>query len=391
MTRVSSARNAVALVFGLNGFCFATLASRVPDLRESLDLSNGALGTVLLAIAVGAMVGMPVAGHLIDRWGAGAVLRLSALLDLAGLVVAGVLASVGSVPGTALGLFIYGVGAGVWDVAMNVDGATVERELGRSIMPRFHAAWSLGTFSGAGVGAVAAGVGVPLAVHYAVAPACAVAVAFVASRRLLPAAHDADETAAAATGSAWLEPRTLAVGLMVLAFALAEGAANDWLALALVDGYDARHWVGVLGFALFVAAMTLGRVAGPIALDRFGRVPSMLASAVSAAVGVLVVVWTGVPGLAVAGIILWGLGAALGFPVGMSASGDDPARAARRVSVVSTIGYGAFLAGPPLLGFVGNHVGTLRSLLVVTVAMVVAATLVGSVRRRPSESGRPAG
>jgi MFS family permease len=388
---VSSARNAVALVFGLNGFCFATLASRVPDLRESLDLSNGALGTVLLAIAVGAMVGMPVAGHLIDRWGAGAVLRLSALLDLAGLVVAGVLASVGSVPGTALGLFIYGVGAGVWDVAMNVDGATVERELGRSIMPRFHAAWSLGTFSGAGVGAVAAGVGVPLAVHYAVAPACAVAVAFVASRRLLPAAHDADETAAAATGSAWLEPRTLAVGLMVLAFALAEGAANDWLALALVDGYDARHWVGVLGFALFVAAMTLGRVAGPIALDRFGRVPSMLASAVSAAVGVLVVVWTGVPGLAVAGIILWGLGAALGFPVGMSASGDDPARAARRVSVVSTIGYGAFLAGPPLLGFVGNHVGTLRSLLVVTVAMVVAATLVGSVRRRPSESGRPAG
>jgi MFS family permease len=178
---------------------------------------------------------------------------------------------------------------------------------------------------------------------------------------------------------------------MVLAFALAEGAANDWLALALVDGYDARHWVGVLGFALFVAAMTLGRVAGPIALDRFGRVPSMLASAVSAAVGVLVVVWTGVPGLAVAGIILWGLGAALGFPVGMSASGDDPARAARRVSVVSTIGYGAFLAGPPLLGFVGNHVGTLRSLLVVTVAMVVAATLVGSVRRRPSESGRPAG
>jgi MFS family permease len=376
-----AARNAVALLFALNGFCFATFASRVPDLRGSLDLSNGALGTVLLAIAVGAMVGMPVAGPLIERWGAGAVLRIGALADLAGLVVAGALATAGSAPGTAVGLFAYGVGAGVWDVAMNVDGAAVERELGRSIMPRFHACWSLGTFTGAGVGAVAAGLGIPLAAHYAVVPACAVAVALAASRRLLPAEGPTEETTTAATGSAWLEPRTIAIGLMVLAFTLAEGAANDWLALGLVDGYAARHWVGVLGFALFVASMTTGRLAGPLVLDRFGRAPSMLGSALVAAVGVMTVVWAGVPGLAVLGILLWGFGAALGFPVGMSAAGDDPARAARRVSVVSTIGYGAFLAGPPLLGFVGNHVGTLDSLLVIPVAMVPAALLVTSVRR----------
>jgi cyanate permease len=107
----------------------------------------------------------------------------------------------------------------------------------------------------------------------------------------------------------------------------------------------------------------------------------MLASALVAAVGVLVVVWTGVAAAAVVGIVLWGLGAALGFPVGMSAAGDDPARAARRVSVVSTIGYGAFLGGPPLLGFVGDHVGTLDSLLVIPIAMVPAALLVSSVRR----------
>jgi MFS family permease len=385
--RATAARNAVALVFPLNGFCFATLASRVPDLRESLDLSNGALGTVLLAIAVGAMAGMPVAGRLIERWGAGAVLRMAAGLDLAGLVLAGLLATAGSAPGTAAGLFVYGVGAGVWDVAMNVDGAAVERELGRSIMPRFHAGWSLGTFSGAGVGVVAAGIGVPLAVHYAVAPACAVALAVVASRRLLPA-QVSDRNEPRAGGSAWLEPRTLAIGLMVLAFALAEGAANDWLALGLVDGYGARHWVGVLGFAVFVASMTLGRLVGPIALDRFGRVPSLLGSAAASAVGVMVVVWTGTAVLAVVGIVLWGLGAALGFPVGMSAAGDDPARAPRRVGVVSTIGYGAFLGGPPLLGFVGNHVGTLDSLLVIAVAMVPAALLVVSVRRpRPTRPG----
>jgi fucose permease len=382
-TRVSAiaARNAVALVFALNGYCFATLASRVPDLRESLELSNGALGALLLTIAIGSMIGMPASGHLIERWGAGAVVRLGALVDLAGLLLAGTSAAHGLVAGTAAGLFAYGFGTGTWDVAMNVDGAAVERELGRSIMPRFHASWSLGTFTGAGVGAVAAGLGVPLAVHYAVAPALAVGVAVVASRRLLPAGNAAVQGDAAGARSAWLEPRTLAIGFMVLAFTLAEGAANDWLALSLVDGYDARHWVGVVGFALFVASMTLGRLWGTVVLDRFGRAPTMLASALVAAVGVLVVVWTGVAAAAVVGIVLWGLGAALGFPVGMSAAGDDPARAARRVSVVSTIGYGAFLGGPPLLGFVGDHVGTLDSLLVIPIAMVPAALLVSSVRR----------
>jgi fucose permease len=376
-----AARNAVALVVALNGFCFATLASRVPDLRESLELSNGALGALLLSIAIGSMVGMPASGHLIERWGAGAVVRLGALVDLVGLVLGGISATSGFIAGTAVGLFAYGFGTGTWDVAMNVDGAAVERELGRSIMPRFHACWSLGTFTGAGVGAAAAGLGIPLAVHYAVVPALAVAVAVVASRRLLPAGHAAEQDDPADTRSAWLEPRTLAIGFMVLAFTLAEGAANDWLALSLVDGYDARHWIGVLGFALFVASMTLGRVGGPVVLDRFGRSPTMLASALVATVGVLVVVWTGVAALAVIGIVLWGLGAALGFPVGMSAAGDDPTRAARRVSVVSTIGYGAFLGGPPLLGFVGDHVGTLDSLLVIPIAMVPAALLVASVRK----------
>ena len=388
VTSPTSARNAVALVFALNGLCFATLASRVPDLRESLDLSNGALGTLLLSVAVGAMVGMPVSGHLIERFGAGAVVRLGAACDLMGLVTAGLLATAGSAPGAAFGLLLYGFGAGVWDVAMNVDGATVERELGRSIMPRFHAGWSFGTFTGAGLGAVAAALGVPLAVHYAVVPALAVAVTWVACRFLLPVASEDDASDAPPARSAWLEPRTLAIGFMVLAFTLAEGSANDWLALAMIDGYGARHWVGVVGFALFVASMTTGRLLGPIALDRFGRVTSMLASAAAATVGVLLVVWAGVAALAAAGIILWGFGSALGFPVGMSAAGDDPARAARRVSVVSTIGYGAFLAGPPLLGFVGNQVGTLDSLLVIAIAMVPASILVLSIRRpRVASSG----
>jgi MFS family permease len=374
-----AAKNAVYVVFGLNGFCFATLASRYPDLRSSLDLSNGSLGLLLLAIAVGSMVSMPASGHLIERFGADGVVRMGAWTEVGSMAAAGVGAATGWVPLVAVGLAGYGVGAGTWDVAMNVEGAGVEQLLGRSIMSRFHAGWSIGTFSGAGLGALAAAVSVPLVVHFGVV-ALAAAIAVQLQTKAFASISDDPVPPGEHSRTAWLEPRTIAIGLMVLAFTLAEGSANDWLALGLVDGYGAPHWVGVLGFALFVAAMTTGRILGPSALDRFGRVRMLLSSAVAATVGVLIVVWAGTAAFAVVGIVLWGLGAALGFPVGMSAASDDPVRAARRVSVVSTLGYGAFLGGPPLLGFVGNQVGTLHSLLVVGAAMVPAAILVLAVR-----------
>ena len=381
------ARNAVATVFVLNGLAFATLFARVPDLRETLDLSNGALGLLLLFISVGSLLGLPASGRLIERYGAAGVVRAGMVLGVlgVGLVALGV-AGLQSDVVTALGLGCYGFGTAVWDVAMNVEGAEVERRLGRTVMPRFHAAFSIGAIGGAAIGVLAAGFDVPLPVHFLVVCLGVVIGILVSVGSFLdPVEPEHDEGGPGR--SAWLEPRTVAIGAMVLAFTLAEGSASDWLALALVDGYDARHFVGVAGFALFVTAMTAGRLVGGILLDRFGRVPVLLGSAGAAFVGLLAVITSGQPVVATLGILLWGLGAALGFPVGMSAAADDPRRAARRVSVVSTVGYGAFLAGPPLLGFVGNHVGTLHSLYVVVGTLVPAAVLVLAVRRPRNLAG----
>ena len=220
----------------------------------------------------------------------------------------------------------------------------------------------------------------PLPLHLSVVVIGSFAVVLVSGRSFLPRTPVPESTAA--TRSAWLEPGTLAIGVMVLAFALAEGSANDWLALALIDGYDVRHWVGVAGFALFVTSMTVGRLAGTVVLDRFGRVPVLAATAATAAVGIALVVLGGHVVLVVAGIVLWGLGASLGFPVGMSAAADDPVRSAARVSVVSTIGYAAFLAGPPLLGQLADRVGTLESLLAIAVVLVPALLVVPAARPR---------
>src|SRR3954447_26564992 len=381
VTSLTTTRNSVALSFALNGLFFATLVSRLPDVRGQLDLANGELGLLLLSSSVASMVALPLSGRLIERFTATGVVRGGATLDAIGVVVAAFGATVvESVPITALGLFVYGLGLSVWDVAMNVEGAEVERRLGRTVMPRFHAAWSLGSITGAALGIPMAAAHVPMVLHIGIVSVLALAAALWSAGTFLPTEEPEPSTAGRPV-SAWREPRTLAIGVMVLAFATVEGSANDWLSLALIDGYGVAHWVGVAGFSLFVTAMTVGRLVGPVALDRFGRAPVLWATSAAAAAGTLLVVYGGHWVPVGVGILVWGLGASLGFPVGMSAAADDPARAAARVSVVSTIGYGSFLAGPPLLGFLGSHFGVLNALLVVSVVLVPSAFAVPAARK----------
>jgi MFS family permease len=180
----------------------------------------------------------------------------------------------------------------------------------------------------------------------------------------------------------WRQPSTILIGLIVLGMALAEGSANDWLPLAMVDGHGLENDGGAAVLAVFLAAMTIGRVAGSPLVDRFGRVPVLRVSALVAVVGLGVLIFVPNVPLAIVGVVLWGLGASLGFPMGMSAAADDPRTAAARVSAVATIGYVAFLAGPPLIGFLGEEFGLLRGLLVVFVFIVVAGLVSGAARER---------
>ena len=349
--RTVVARNAVLATFFLNGFAFATWASRIPSVRHALDLGPARLGLLLLAVSVGSVLALPASGGTVQRFGARRVVVAATVVEALGLLCVAVgVGIVGTVPVVAAGLFLVGLATGTWDVAMNVEGAEVERRLGRSVMPRFHAGFSLGTVAGAAIGALVTYVDLPIELHIG---AVAVLVLFGGAwsvRGFLAVAPHAENAPASHALKAWAEPRTLTIGVMVLAMALTEGVANDWLGVAMVDGYDAPAWLGAAAFALFVAAMTTGRVTGTFLLDTFGRLPVLWGSMAVAAVGVLLVVLGQVPALVTVGIVLWGVGASLGFPVGMSAAADEPRQAAARVSVVSSIGYTAFLAGPPLDG-----------------------------------------
>ncbi|MGH8825368.1 MAG: MFS transporter [Jiangellaceae bacterium] len=379
-------RNAVAAVFALNGLAMANWISRVPAIRDELVLTPGQVGLLLLALSAGAVLALPSAGAIVLRIGPARTVAAGGIVACFGLLVLGFGGgALGSSAIVAAGLFAFGSGAGVWDVAMNVEGADVERCLERTVMPRFHAAFSLGTVAGAGTGALAAAADVPLDVHLTVAAVLILAGVLGSVRFFTPVAAAAGPAAADRRHplAAWREPRTLLIGLMVLAAALVEGTANDWLALAFVDGYGTSHAIGAVGFGVFVAAMTAGRISGPWLLDRYGRVVVLRSCIAMAIIGVGVFVLGGSPALALGGAALWGLGASLSFPVGMSAASDDERYAAARVSVVASIGYTAFLAGPPLIGLLGDRVGVLRAVLVIVLVLVLSLLVTGAARPLP--------
>lgn len=408
-TRVRAALAATMVVFGLSGLAFASWAARIPAASSALGLTEGATGILLIMGAISSVITLPLAGPIAARIGTANTVRLGAIVCAVGALVMALGLSMGSFAITATGLFIFGAGIALWDVSQNIEGAEVERLAGKTYMPKMHAAFSAGAVVGALLGGLLTFLGVPLPAHLAGLAVIEVVVIAWATTRFLPIAsaqkNDGDAHLSSPSGgeprakvgdapssiskfAAWREPRILAIGVMVLGAAITEGAANDWIAKATVTGLGQSEAIGAMMFAVFVGAMTVFRYVGGGVVDRFGRQLALYVSFVVALVGLVIFVLSPWLWLAVVGAALWGFGAALGFPVGMSAAADDPARAAGRVSVIATIGYTAFLAGPPLLGFLGDHWGIRNALLVIAVPMLLSMLLVRPAVKPPVDAGR---
>ena len=388
---VAAWRNALFVIFALCGVCIASWAARVPAVSAELGLSSGEVGALLFGIATGSIVGLIASSHIVSLLGARKTITILLPVAALGLVLASVGVTIFGEFGVAFaGLVVFGFSSGATDVAMNVSGAANERALGKAIMPIYHAFFSGGTIAGAGLGALAEAIDLPLEIHISVLAVLIIIVALVAVRFLMPERVSAEEAEAAGHDkdtwrnrlAIWRDPRTILIGLIVLGMAFTEGSANDWLSYAMVHGHDTDGATGALVFGVFVTAMTIGRLAGVVLLNRFGRVPVLQGSAILAFVGLLLVIFSPVLWIVVVGVVMWGLGAALGFPVGMSAAADDPRTAAARVSAVATIGYVAFLVGPPVLGLLADHFGILHALLLVLVLVALAGIVSFAARER---------
>lgn len=416
---LKAATAAVFVAFIGAGVLQATWAARIPQLKAALDMDAAIWGLVLLSMAAGSVSALTVTGLIINKLGEKRTVQIFSILGGLGLAGLG-LGYVGGVVPVVIALYLIGFGMGAWDVAMNVQGTLVEHRLGKVILPKFHAGFSVGTVAGALLGALLIQLGVGITanmvaigllvggiVSWRVTGFLSDAAATTPSNAPAPADASGPDTFAdpadalvtvlddegegapspgtptpgkLTLGQAWREPRTLLVGLFVLIFSFAEGTAIDWIGVAMVDDYKTSTTIGTLGLATFLATMTISRWFGTALLDRFGRVLVLRMLAVVALTGVLLFTLSGNVVVAFLGVALWGCGVSLGFPMGMSAGGDEPANSAVRVSVVATIGYVAFLAGPPFIGLLGNSFGVLSAIMAVAALLPVAFLIAGQLK-----------
>ncbi|KGJ79117.1 hypothetical protein GY21_06200 [Cryobacterium roopkundense] len=384
-------RNAVFAVFFVSGFGLASWMSRIPAVRDSLGLDKAQVGLLIFGLSAGSVIGLVLAAWLLARFGARRAMSLAMSLSAVGLIGMGIGVSLfPSSPFVFCALAVFGFGMGSLDVMMNVEGAAAEREIGRTLMPLMHACFSLGTVAGALGGAAASVLDVSVFWHL-VLIAVLVLGTVITAVRFMPLRHELGDDEPAERKATWRarlgeslsvfrDRKLLLIGVIVLGMTFAEGSANDWLALAAVDGHGFSNASGAIVFGVFVAAMTVGRVLGGPVLDRFGRVAVLRACAVVGIVGLLMFILAPVTWMIYVGTVLWGLGASLGFPVGMSAAADDAKNAAARVSAVAMIGYFAFLVGPPVLGLLGEAWGMLNALYVILILMVLAGLAAPAAR-----------
>ncbi|SDY71044.1 Fucose permease [Herbiconiux ginsengi] len=396
-------RNAIFVVFALSGISIASWVARLPAVRDQLSLDTAQIGVLIFAMSAGSVLGLIAAPPVMLRIGARGGMVLSLCLVATGTVVIGLGTSVlSSAVVVGAGLAVFGFGNGSVDVMMNVEGAAAERAIGKTLMPLMHAFFSFGTVAGAGLGALASALSIDVAVHLSVIAAIIVVSVLVAIR-FVPRGVEADDPELLAPRvpfkerllaslAVWKDLRLLAIGVIMLGMAFAEGSANDWLTIAVADGYQQSNTTAAVVFGVFTVSMTLGRVAGGPVLDRFGRVPVLRVSALLGVLGILIFIFGApMPWLAYVGAAFWALGCSLGFPVGMSAAADtdDPKQSAARVSAVAIIGYVAFLVGPPVIGLLGHQFGILPALLLVLVLVALAGVFSPAARERARGGATP--
>jgi MFS family permease len=378
----SKARAAIAAIFFLNGFGFATWVSRIPAVRQALNLSEGALGTALLATAVGALVAFPLTGRGSVTIGARALTIATGLaycVVLPGPTFAGGLSSL------ALLLFLFGAANGAMDVSMNALAVEVETFVGKPIMSSFHGMWSIGGLAGAGVGALFAKQDVSPQLHLLVV-ASVLAVAILVARHWLPPSqpHASPESVAH-----FARPESAMRGLSGIIFCafLIEGAMADWSAVLLHDSLHTTAASAALGYAAFSLAMTSMRFAGDRLVIQWGAVRLLRSTNVVAALSLAAALWIQHVGLTMLAFALVGFGMATVAPLVFGAA----ARRARHgaghgIAAMATVGYGGFLVGPPLVGWLAQA-SSLRVALSVLAILALAIAALAHHLREPAPEG----
>jgi MFS family permease len=373
---LSSPRVAVSAAFLIHATVSGTWAPRLPAIKESLELSDGELGTALVGLAIGLLIGTRVAGAPVDRFGSRPVMRAGFPLLAATLLLPGL---ADSLIALFLSLLVLGLASGALDVAMNAQGIEVERTLGKPILSGLHGLWSVGLGLGAGAAALAAAAGLDPLPHFAIVAAVLAFASIVFLRDLLP---EREQVRAALSGDEeqriplhWTLPVAL-LGVIAFCSFVGEGAASDWSAVYMTQELGTSQALGALAFTAFAVTMATMRFAADPLRTRLGNMILVRGGSLVAAGGLGLGLLIHEPTAAILGFALLGLGLAAVVPIAFAAAGEiDPRATGRLVGRVATVGYVGSVAGPIAIGWLAEATSLRAALgLVVLLSLVIAAS-----------------
>lgn len=379
MTLRQLSRAATISLFLLNGMALAAWVSNIPTIQVATGVSKEVLGGLLLVLGVGAIVGMQIAGLLVDRVGSRGTAMVAALLLILSVNPLGLVSDAGQL---GLAIFVFGLGNGALDVAMNDQAVRIERVYRRPIMSSFHAFFSVGGAVGAGITAVLQAS--RLSVHWplAVISGLCLVLAVLSFPHLISGVEKAEEESSepvSGPAAGWRR-RAVVLGILAFLLMLAEGSANDWSALHAVEERDQPEHLATLAYAAFALAMTIGRFTADTISHCFGSVTVVRGGSILSTIGMAVVVLTPVYPLTLAGWVIFGLGLSGIVPQIFTAAGNiNPRNQGVIMSRIVGAGYVGILAGPAVIGWLAGGFGLNIALVLPLILCAVAIVLAGQV------------
>ncbi|MEU0157009.1 MFS transporter [Micromonospora fulviviridis] len=373
--RLKRSRYAVASLFFLLGFGFGSWAVRIPDIQNRFGLSKAVLGMALFALAIGSLIGMPLAGFLAARFD-GARLTRACAVTLA-VMIALPPFSLG-LPGLAVVLCLFGAANGALGVTMNTQASALERLLGRPVLSSCHGVFSIGGLLGSLSSGAIATAGLPVTVHLPIVSLALLALSVSGGPYLIP-------TEPAQRSPAFSRPSRALLAFGVLAFCVlfAEGSVTDWSAVYLREHLLASPVGAAMGYSGFAMAMALGRLSGDRLATAWGPRRLVQCAGTVAVLGSASILLAPAVWLAVVGFALLGAGLSVIFPIALSgAARRNETQPSSAIAAVSTVGYLGFLLGPPLIGFLAQLTNLRGSLLIMLLCAAAVLPLSLALRGR---------
>jgi MFS family permease len=350
MNYLSQRRVALGALFFFMGICFASWAARIPDIQSKFQLSEGELGTLLLCLPIGSMVGLPIAGWSVHHYGSRIVILICSFAYALTLPLIGLAPNLWVI---AAVLMLFGTLGNIMNISLNTQALGLEDQLGKSILASFHGIWSMAGFTGAGIGAGMIFLQFSPAAHYAVVALISVVMILFSQKYVI---NDKREDAESG-GLVLKKPDQLLLRIGIISFLgmMAEGCMFDWSGVYFKKIVEAEPALVSVGYVCFMGAMASGRFVTDKATNRYGKLPILQVSGILIFAGLLLAV--AIPNIYTAafGFLLVGFGVASIVPVAYGIAGRSKLYSPSvALALVSTLSFFGFLVGPPLIGFIAE-------------------------------------